>query len=203
MDNCYVDIPSACDSQTAISCTNLAADTKPACCPRLTRCVSDREMSENVRCEIAYSDLTQLAHTVADTPSLFPTRTLLSTSSASSSTNQSSSSYTRPAIPNSTIVAIDTTGVSRDPTPSRISRSGIVGIVVSVVVVVELCVSGTYFVVRRRLMAKYQPSNVSSPDTRNESNIKLGSDANGRAEVAELAGSSCGLHELDGTGQLR
>ena len=198
-----------CDEQNAVSCVNLEAGTRQACCPRLTRCVSDRRMSEeNVRCEIAYSDLTQLAATAAASSSLFPTQATISTSSGTSSTSHSSTAS------GSMTTAAPSPHTSEEAVPPGISGGAIAGIVIGALVALGLCATVTYVVVRRRLAAKYgnQTESPSDPPG-SSSNVGYSTGAYvkdapkshppAQAEMAELPSLATGLYELDGNNGSR
>ena len=156
---------------------------------------------ENVRCEIAYPDLMQLAATAADTSSILPTQSIISTSSEITSTSWSSSTSV------SAKTAIPSPTPSGEAAPLVISGGVIAGISIGALVALGLCATGTYIVVRRHLMAKYRHS--SEPPLHTEIASSMGHSTSPKvkativsppppqAELAELPGQMSGLYELD------
>ena len=162
---------------------------------------------ENVRCEIAYSDLTQLAATAAASSSLFPTQATLSTSSGTISTSHSSKAS------GSMTTAAPSPHTSEEAAPPGISGGAIAGIVIGALVALGLCATVTYVVVRRRLAAKYGNQTEPPSDTRSSSNVGYSTGAYmkdapkshppAQAEMAELPSLATGLYELDGNNGSR
>ncbi|KAI0118057.1 hypothetical protein F4776DRAFT_263453 [Hypoxylon sp. NC0597] len=162
-DNCYVDQPSDCDSTNSVACVNLAPNTSSACCPRLTRCASGYEAAEdNVRCEIGYDDLMQLAATASET-STTPT---VSASSASSSSSTSSSTSTSSTASSSTETPIpnQTSDVAPDQAKSAMAPGTIAGIAVGSAAGLALSVATAYYFLRRKRKAKEATVSYSGVD---------------------------------------
>lgn len=207
-DNCYVDTPSVCDAQNAVSCAE-PGGSEDVCCPRLTRCVPGRAAAvDSVRCEIAYTDLNQLIATVANTSSVFPTG--LTSSSASTAT---------PAL--ATPASISTTPTqyttaSPAATPLALSGRAIAGIGIGALAVIGLGGAGAYYFLRHRWIAKYGQNNgaVNHDDNADGNRYyglqgthpnwkfpRVDQQPSGQTDIVELPSVNPGPQELDGTGR--
>ncbi|KAI1458646.1 hypothetical protein F4805DRAFT_120466 [Annulohypoxylon moriforme] len=149
--DCYVDQPSVCNSVNSVACINLAPNTTSACCPRLTRCSTGYQASENnVRCEIGYDDLMQLAATASQ----INTSTTDTSSTSSSSTSTSTSTISSVSSPSaSTGSAVQTPSNDTEPQQSgryTISSGAIAGITVGAVGFIALAILAFYFLSRRK-----------------------------------------------------
>ncbi|KAI1402424.1 hypothetical protein F4819DRAFT_485571 [Hypoxylon fuscum] len=158
-DNCYADQPSTCDSANAVACINLAPNTANACCPRLTRCSPGYEAAEdNVRCEIGYADLMQLAATASETsmlPAVTSSTISATTSGTTSSTTSSSTTSSSTEGPSLT--------QSNSPEPiqaeSAMSAGAIAGTTIGTMAGFALFVVIAYLFLRRRRISKHASLN--------------------------------------------
>ncbi|OTA65804.1 hypothetical protein K449DRAFT_391772 [Hypoxylon sp. EC38] len=163
-DNCYVDQPSDCDSTNSVACVNLAPNTSSACCPRLTRCASGYEAAEdNVRCEIGYDDLMQLAATASGTSTISTIST--SSTSSSSSTSSATSTSTTTSSSTETFNPNQDSDVSPDPARSAMAPGTIAGIAVGSVAGLALFVATAYYFLRRKRKTKESAVSYNGADS--------------------------------------
>ncbi|KAI0880849.1 uncharacterized protein GGS22DRAFT_77062 [Annulohypoxylon maeteangense] len=149
--DCYVDQPSVCGSENSVACVNLAPNTTSACCPRLTRCSAGYQAAEgNVRCEIGYADLMQLAATASQTNAF---STDISSTTSSISTTSTSSSSPVPTQSNSQ---------ERQQSQSSISSGATAGIAVGAAGFIILVILAFYFLHRRRKAKMDETNNISN-----------------------------------------